>query len=606
MSENVSTIVNSIKDRMVMPQQASRVGTLVPNQESEISSNQGYGSGFVMKEPLKTSMSAVAFTAKGDFTGTNRRLPDDYPRTKEYIKPSTPKEVREVRNEVPNTTSVFKQDHTTKPPQARRPEPPRLPDVTYLIKAISKVSNLIKEYLHVIDAFDTIKDGIRDKKMYAETFYTRTQNCVYHTLREYLGVTKDENNNDVLPEVSFDSEIFSTLVFFDRIFNNRAVSFEKIPQKVMPKYRRVFSDHDGIQDLWTTLLENRMIEKLSAVDGDSIRQVVGLIRDVWCQRFTSVVIPPDKSEEEQIQTSMSTSTMSFQIPSDNPPHDDLKTSEEDGEGEDSETEGLFEGHDDEDYQLTVLVDNDGSFDIVTIKTSVLIRRSTKEGDDDSFEEVSIPFFTDLDKIPLDKKTPSLVDDRNGMWDWLIHFQPELIFTTKDPDKYLEGNFEESVPTIKCVIMDENDGIYVIGVYYIDEDIGSASHDDSLVNRVNYLVQENIAASDLSHLSRSLNMVTLFRDEEFVLKHIASYNDEYDDEIMKAAEDAITNGDITYPEHVSEDTVEESGDSDEEGFQTTDDISMDTSVVSIGRSYDEDDFSFTPMRKGSRRKEYDNG
>jgi len=159
-------------------------------------------------------------------------------------------------------------------------------------------------------------------------------------------------------------------------------------------------------------------------------------------------------------------------------------------------------------RLNVDIYNDGKMDIVTIIPSYYFDVNCPE------HPVAIPFYTDLTSIPVDKRLPSCADDRNENWDWLIHFRPNIMFTTREPKQYLQINSDAEVCDIKIVILSEEDGTYTMGVYYVDEEIGriNNSQDEIRIHRINYLVQEEMSASSSSHLWRSLSKTALFINE----------------------------------------------------------------------------------------------
>ncbi len=134
--------------------------------------------------------------------------------------------------------------------------------------------------------------------MYPETFYSKIQNCIYHSLREYCGITKDAQNGDVLPVVKVGMECHDTLVFLDRMFNDKSISYEKDPGKVMEKYRRTFQDSDGIQAGWVEHFEARVKSKMP-LDDNGIAEVAAIIMKEWGCRNCVVAPAPSSPESPQ-------------------------------------------------------------------------------------------------------------------------------------------------------------------------------------------------------------------------------------------------------------------------------------------------------------------
>lgn len=182
---------------------------------------------------------------------------------------------------------------------------------------------------------------------------------------------------------------------------------------------------------------------------------------------------------------------------------------------------------DEPVYLSVNIQYLDDFDIVKITS------------EESFGEVTIPIYTKLDEVKEDEVSPSMVDDRNGIWDWLIHMVPDLMFTTKDPDKYLKINIDElyeNQPHI--VILDhDTDGNYIMGIFYLagvyiydeEDDDAIPCFNEALMKKINKLVKDNIGYSQISHLRRSLTMTELITTDVYVDKNLPALQDTEDDD-----------------------------------------------------------------------------
>lgn len=605
------------------------VASLAPKMELQTGcqiSEKKSGRGFVVQEPLK-EQNTVAFISKRHMgkviTGGTISSSETFdnktfaPNTAILKQPG----IFVTGSIAPKVEVVQKPEFATWVKELSNPVVD-LPNVVNLNKSISKVSNLIKDWLHVEDVFNQVKDNMKDKKMYAENFYTKIQNCIYHSLREYCRMSKDEQGNDILPVIVPGMECLPTLVFFDRMFNDKTISYEKAPNKVMEKYRKTFPDADGIQDGWVQFFKDRAKSKMP-MDENGIVKVATIIMKEWGYRKYSAAIlsnqpiPPtldlskapirlgEQEEETVLQYPISTNT-STMIQNLNTIHNDVE--EYDGDDEDENDE-----------YLTVSIIRDEDIDVVKIESS------------DGYGKVAIPFYTKLGNLPMDDIIPSVVDDRNGKWDWLIHFVPDLTFKTQNPDQYLEANdMDPTTNKIKCVIMDESDGTYIIGVYFVaritlfdgDED-GVEDFSDDTIEMINKLVNMEVASGFMSHLTRSLNDPEFFRDEEYILTHIMNsgccddddeenidgtlenldgisltvskkiltdaYPSDTDDVATKAAIEAITGISATLEQTHPELDPEE-------------DHQMDQSIASSNESQfdqDEESFTFVPIQKKQR-------
>lgn len=572
------------------------------------------GRSFVIQEPLKEE-SVIAFVSKkpmgkvastkivtnneyGTFGGKIQSIEDQ---ARRVINAKPVEKVDQPQMVFQNTSTI----HQNIPPVPMTGDN-NTPNVLSLNKSISKVSNLIKDWLHIEDAFNQVKSNIVDKKMYAENFYIKIQNCVYHSLREFCGITKDDANNDLLPVAAIDSEYYQSLIFFDRMFNDRSVSYEKIPNKVMEKYRRTFADADGIQPEWVKVLQEKIISK-NLLDEHGVAAITFIIMNEWCSRIltpvTVTVTPPQPSTPKGVQIS----TPVTQVQRYENMNTDLQREDDIDYGGDEE---------EEDEYLRVSIVRDEDIDIIKIESS------------DGFGKVAIPFYTRIASLPKDEIIPSIADDRNGKWDWLIHFVPDLIFKTKNPDQYLAANEEDPYENkIKCVIMDEDAGIHVIGVYYVDTIISIAGDEevedfsDETINVINYLVNAEIATGHMSHLTRSLNSPDFFRDEEYILAHImgttiADDGDDEEDDVIEAT--VVSEPEIVEQAVVPADEIDLATRAAIESMtgvvtgdplditlmptgiynkQEEEDIHMDHDVVQVGgRQFEEESFTFVPIQR----------
>ena len=440
---------------------------------------------FVSKKSSMAKAETQGMVGTGDFRNNMKAF---------IVEPGRKAEVFQKATQAPPavTTSSLEDDYDV-----------YLPDVTNLNNSISKVSNLIKDYITIKDVFGQVKNGIHDKKIFENIFYRKIQNCVYHSLREFCGIIKADDNTDILPVVAGEMDNISTLIFFDRIFNHKAVSFEKDPNKVMEKYRSTFDDSDGIQYGWLDIFRARVKIKLS-LDDSIIRKIEMIIMEEWGCQHSSVQIPVSPENVTKIQTMIG----------------NTKAAEVDEE-EDDDMYDIEEEYDESYLSVSIIREED--IDIVKIESS------------DGYGKVIIPFYTNLGEIDMNSPIPSIVDPRNDKWDWLVHFVPDLMFRTRNPEKYLAGNDdlpEES--KIRFVIMDETqEGEYIIGVYFVsnitlyDREEGIEDFSDDTVNMINKLVNMEVATGHMSHLNRSVSDTLLFRDEEYILNHVMG--DDEDDE-----------------------------------------------------------------------------
>lgn len=522
---------------------------------------------------------------------------------------------------VPFPVDIMEVFNAAKPEKS--PDVQKYPDVLNLDKAISKIANYIGEYLHIQDVFNNIKWDLKDRKIDAKTFYRKVQNCIYHTLIDFCGIeTDEEGTNIILPFVP-GSPCIPTLTFFDRIFNEKNICFEKNPSTLMNKYRKLYPDCDGIQPEWIECFKTRMKEKRDKllVDDRAINEIANIIRETWCSTIIPVSTEEISAEEVNlsrfpVEISMEKSRKGATVVQTPVPNDD--------EEDDPEDEPYDE---DEDLNYPIIEILLGEkFDIIHVISS------------DTLGQVVYPFYEKLDTISIDKHISSIADDRNGIWDGLIHLLPDLPFNTADPERYIAGNEDIHGTDVKCVIMDDIDKTYTIGVYanpeiFITDEEGIRSQvtDEEeyidIMKKITYLINDNISTGPMSHLAKTLTMPEIFREEKYILQHVMEYeglNNEGDDNLPEGIVDPEDdNSHLHYDINHNEDPIEVLGDAnkaaieavlgrgqdanisydnDEENYPTDpnedEPEEIDPSIITFGgKEYNtEEGFTFTPRRK----------
>lgn len=230
-------------------------------------------------------------------------------------------------------------------------------------------------------------------------------------------------------------------------------------------------------------------------------------------------------------------------------HEDTDDDYDDGDDDDE----------DEDYtptqNLHVNVFPDDDFDIIKVCNS------------DSFGEINIPFYTELSKVKIENP-PSMIDQRNGVWDWLTHMVPDMMFHTERPEYFLAVNTDDcEEDELHIVILDEDKGVYTMGIYYLSgiymcDDDGNLqpNFDTELLAKINRVICEDTGYSRISHLRRSLSMTHLINTEEYIMEAVLSHpmNEDDDDEVPgdlseaeRAAFAVIMNGSKALPEDATQ-------------------------------------------------------
>ena len=484
------------------------------------------GDGFRVPEPDEEKR---AETAKILFQ--KKVKPGEPIEVKETVRPADPKKdgftVKESQKKAARPIFVKKQEAK----KSLVEESPKIvPSVENLPRSISKISNMIGNYLHEQDVHESCRSHIRGK-MFADEFYRRVQNCVYKSLTTFCQMEVNADKSVNLPDPNkVPDNVLSTLVFFDRIYNDRSVSFEKDPNKVMQNYRAHFEKDgtDGIHPEWIDDLRKRMEEKMT-MGAVGIQNVIDVIKSMWTSHFYP-----------NVETIISDETPYEVSGEDGEPVNYPKDEEDDVNG----------------ISIHVGFGHGDEHDIIKIHAY----------DDDGLN--IYPFYERLGEINLENIRPHR---HNGYWNFLKAFIPHMIFITKNPEPYLKFNeipLEES--NMRCIVVDaEEVGVpetkYHIGVYMIDgvyrhafgeeESPVDASDLDELIQLIDVVVHESdlINNQTMARLGYSNGGDSLYQDEKDIVElfnHIEEGDDNLEEEIDESedCEESIEE----FSEHDNED------------------------------------------------------
>lgn len=430
-------------------------------------------------------------------------------------------------------------------------------DVSKLGRSISKISNMIKEYIHAQDVYGMISDYVTRKKYYADEFYQKVQNSIYHTLIEYCKVSKNESGEEVVDMDGLDWEHFYTLRFFDRVYNDRNVSRETDPMKLPAKYMREYGDSAYMIDsAWLELLKFRLTPRIP-IPEEKINIITEVIQDAWCQ------VP----EEEEWPCKDCSCDKSISI-----------------------------------RPMRVSIYEDGGKNVLYISS------------DDGNRPAVIPFyeFDSYGNHEMEYDPDLFTNQKNGNWDWLSHFRAGAKFITNDCEKYLALNDAEGVrKEFKTIILnEEKDGKYLMGIYLIPnmskhEENGLISQynfDDEILFKINTAVASCIGAISYLPFNQAYNddeYAELVAEGERLDKININYEESDSDEesdapdLVEALEEQksamdVDMADIAAQFLVGDDEVIE--EYDEDGYQDDEEDY---------EEYDSDSFEFSPIRKKHR-------
>lgn len=450
--------------------------------------------------------------------------------------------------------------------------------------ATSKLANRIKDWLISTDLYEDVKLWIRPTKgtYYQDQFYKQLGNCVYHSLADYLSISRDDtgrfskdaSGNLIMPEITLVTPYLSTIWFITRIFSAERTSGEQESVKLLEAYKNEYSDHFGIQPEWLTLLRKRINDKNDKLPlyEAGVNFVINYIGCRWCQESADLM-PVELNSIQEIQESIDGNNTQLiellhEVAHPNPivpstPQVTVVQHPVPHEVEDIDDE--VEQSDDDFVNLSIYINKAKVGHVVTFVN--YLSWESKENSEDWADQIIIPINTNLDELGF-KGTPSMADNRNGAYDLAIHFQPYAPFVTRDPEKYLKINEVIKTDGKRILILDEDDDVYAMGVYIIKviihPDVKYLNADrETLMWKLNSLVQDHIAMTPISQLPKTLGMMKdfLIPEDELFSEDGTSDNELSDDVITQAAMDSIDDDDT--------DEFEDPEDDDEtEGFDFT--------------------------------------
>lgn len=437
-------------------------------------------------------------------------------------------------------------------------------------RAISKLSNKIGNHMHEILLFDEVKNYIRDKKMYPDTFYKGIQNAVFRSLMIFCQFTEatvpNQNAKGSHKEFTPPSNIESlpctpTLIFISRFWNNKSINCIENSSEIMEAYNNMFSDYAGIQPEWLELLAERLQQKMQ-ITKPGIDEIINVINTLYCVEECENDYEDKGEEEFETSEDQIGSKESVEEKVETQNIETLSNQKDNGVvfGGDinDQLAGDFDYDDNDDeydeeesntHTYVELRRNVGGYDIIKLITA------------DDYDTITIPFYTHLDKIDINELPESSADKRNGIWDWLIHFMCDYRFITNEPEKWLEINNTESgvLSLFKFVILQSEleQGGTLMGftvtdyIIEVDEDGNETQITDyETLAKINTVIVNNCAYGDISHLSRSLECIGLHDENEIktIINQAQELEDHHEENLPLAEDDK--QDEETFEENIS--------------------------------------------------------
>lgn len=428
-----------------------------------------------------------------------------------------------------------------KPPSTYKPKSNPTPNIGRLDKSISKISNYIRDLLQVDNIFSLIRSNLKDKRPIEHQFYKSIQNCVYHSLMEYTchiqeeyeWTNHDSGDTEIRMRYRYDHSLpmdqrgnISTLWFFDRVYNDRRISFLQCDE-MWDAYNATYKDHLGIQKNWLNYLRSKIQEK-GFIDASGANILINKIESNWCSdtHEDDVTLPEEPVQEPATVTSQVVMT--------------AEVSTDDGYSDDSSPVAQYP--DDVANYQDYYYEPQSAFAIYDdADTNTLCIRAT--------DGTVVPFYLDLEQIGDYQVPPSIIDPENecnGLWEVLSVFKPDKRFYTSEPEHYLESN--DNPHGIRHIVLhlDEDGEKHIMGVYLVDNNISEEN-----LKIANYLVRSIIVGTVVSHLEYSITDTDGIISEEEYENATNDYDADADDVEYEYEDDDV---ETTEDDSVSEATI----------------------------------------------------
>jgi hypothetical protein len=367
-------------------------------------------------------------------------------------------------------------------------------DPSYITTAISKYSNVVKDWLKKKNLFETIRSDINKKGgIKPDEFYRNIQNTFYQSLINFMGICRVEKDSVGYKTKTFTEHLATAQFFYTIGINDYMISesdLRALRGKLITDYfsnraiyriDAVYNHVPGIEVEWIKDFQARLAAKNGYISVKGRKTISDLIKSVCCdvpERENEIPKPEPESKPEVAEK--------------------VETSEK------PIPENKVD--DDDDQPIRIEIDNDpnSKYDTVTVY-----------GKD---ETTALTFvIPEARNIPIDQKVKKMVDERNGIWDWLTNLTPHAIFQTSEPDEFISmgpnaKKFIDDISsqdTVKMVILNHDNGIYWIGLYFIDPETLDTTDGDYHIKLVNYLFSTQIRGTLLSQRKKSLATEALY-------------------------------------------------------------------------------------------------
>ena len=487
--------------------------------------------------------------------------------------------------------------------------------------AVSDISNDIEAYLENIDLYEDLceeaADSIVSNEIKTEPeFYKALQNAVFRSLCNYFdlecvevqdkkrvnGIRREWRKVNPYP----DESVHASALFLARYYYGADIH-ENVELKFRDAFKNAWPNCEfGFNHDWIQCFQDRLLSKFD-IEPDGMDIISSAIESYWCVNEADCdnfdeyevdddeyYLPDDEGDSENDTKSDDAEDGKIDLSqyvgeADHPEQDvneggDEKTVEAEAvtvEAEvvkdDNNDTAVFSGNieqadtddtvDDDEYYIDdeeddsiinsiTISENDGMFDIV--------HEITDLGSDSCEERVTYIYDSSYVHNPV-----SVIDPRNGSWDFLAHSIPNMTFTTMNPDRWISAIYDNRASLKFIILKPETDTTpAIVGVY--DEpdievldcqgngiDIFKYDEDDLEILEGNkYLEIINSAMCSISGTAVDLlprilkvephpedDMIEMYKEvlKDFAVKNEPEQNESNNDDINEAAIRALMNG-----------------------------------------------------------------
>jgi len=413
-------------------------------------------------------------------------------------------------------------------------------------KAISKLSNKIKDNLYAQEFYDVIRPELTNtENFYAGDFYKIVQNAVFRSITIFLNMKESSVINQKTgkpitiynaPEDLDNPKYQAMLKFIERFWLNRSINNFDDAKDIMASYKNTYSDYIGLDRNWLPVFRARLASNLKIADKFTIQKISDTIANDWCYEYEvkNIEAAEAKDEIKNARSAFEDNILALSELNENSELSDLFEDVEDSE-EFIDSSDIKKSEVNKEVITEVYEESDEEEDSSLISVEIYPHKK--------LDLVKVKYFDEIQKtITVDCKLSdydntdlgSLVHHPlSGVWNWLSYIDPDFIFSTINPEYWLEKNNSSNNNSkfYKYAIITAMDNSYIMGLYCL-EGIYINEHGDDLdlTNDPNILRQLN------NLLTSELSIKMPHPEKHFLEKYTVHTEDEFKDflnDILKA-------------------------------------------------------------------------